>query len=137
MAGGNRKDLPGLPSAGAAHESGPAHGDEPTRIIPRRDLDIGGCQGPARHEAAADDPMGLGRGKPEKVAAKVDGDPRAGAHVLERVPARGIDARRERAAVEEGPRLIASECGGGRIESQEDAVVQELDGNEPDYRIER
>jgi len=137
MADGNRKALPGLPSAGAAHESGPADGHEPIWIIPRRDLDVRGCKGPPRHEAAADDPMGHGRGEPEKVAAKVDGDPRPGAHVLERVPARGVDARRERSAVEEGSRLITSECGGGWIESQDDTVVQELDGNEPDDCVER
>ena len=137
MAGGSRKALPGQPSAGTAHESGPAHGDEPTRIIPRRDLDVGGCEGPARHEAAADDPMGHGRGEPEKVAAKVDSDPRSGAHVLECVPARGVDARREGSTMEEGPRLIASECSGGWIESQDDTVVKELDGNEPDDRVER
>ena len=137
MAGGNRKALPGFPSAGAAHESSPADGHEPTRIIPRRDLDVGGCQGPARHEAAADDAMGHGRCEPEKVAAEVDGDPRARAHVLERVPARGVDAGRERPAVEEGSRLIASEGGGGWIESQDDTVAQELDGNEPDDCIER
>jgi hypothetical protein len=57
--------------------------------------------------------------------------------VLERVPARGVDARRKRATVEEGPRLIASESGGGWIESQDDTVVKELDGNEPDDRVER
>ena len=81
--------------------------------------------------------MGHGSGKSEKVAAKVDRDPRPGAHVLERVPARGVDARRKRAAVEEGPRLIASESGGGWIESQDHTVVKELDGNEPDDRVER
>ena len=81
--------------------------------------------------------MRHGRREPEEVTAEVDGDPRSGARVLERVPARRIDARGERSSVEEGSRLVAAERGVGWIEAQDDAVVQELDGDEADDGVER
>jgi len=81
--------------------------------------------------------MRLGSSEPEEVAAEVDGDPRPGAHVLERVPAGRVDARRERAAVEEGSRLVASERGGGWIEPQDDGIVEQFDGDQPDGGVER
>lgn len=78
-----------------------------------------------------------GRCQLQEVAAKVSGEPRSRAHVLESKPTRGVDARSECAAVEKATRFGAAERGRRRIEPEHDRVVPELDGDEPDARIER
>ena len=60
-----------------------------------------------------------------------------GLDVLERVPPGGVDAGRERAAVQERPWLVAAERRRGRIEPQDDGVLEKLDRHEPDRSVER
>ena len=48
-----------------------------------------------------------------------------------------VDARREGAAVEERPRLLAAEGRRRRVEPEHDGVVEQLDGDEPDGGVER
>ena len=77
------------------------------------------------------------RREPEEVAAEIDRDPRSRARVLERVPPGGVDARRERATVQERPWLVAPERRRRWIEPQHDGVLEELDRDEPDRGVER
>ncbi len=106
-------------------------------LVPLAHLDVGGGKRPACHQAPADDAMRNGRRQPQEVASEVDCDPRPRAHMLDGVPTRRVDARRQRAAVEKGSWLLTPECGVEWIEPQYDRIVTELDGHEPDGGVER
>lgn len=120
-----------------ANVSRATYGHEPLGVIPGRDLDVSRAKRPTRIEGTSDDPVRYRRGQAQEVAAKVDRYPSARACVFERIPPRSVDAGRQGAAVEKRAwRLTAERCGGG-IEPQDDGVVEQLDGDEPDHGIER
>ena len=81
--------------------------------------------------------MWHGRREAQEVAAKIDGNPGAGTHVLEGVPAGSVDARREGTSVEKRSRRLASERRVGRVEPQHNGVVEQFDRDETDRQIER
>ena len=110
--------------------------DEPPGIIPRGDLDVSRPERAAGVQCPGEHPVRLGRGEAEEVATEVDRDPSAGARVLERIPACGVHARRERPPVEKRPGHVVAERGGGRIEPQHDRVVEQFDGDEADGGVE-
>ncbi len=128
---------PGHPSSRCPHVPGASDGNQSVGLVPRGDLDVSGGKRPSRCQAAADDAMGNRRGKSQEVAPEVDGDPVPRARVRDGVPAGRVDARREGAAVEKGPRPLASERAVWWIEPQNDGVGKQLCGNEPDRGVER
>src|SRR6476659_5264211 len=105
-------------SARRAREARAADGDQALGLVPRADLDVGSAERPSGDEAAGDDAVRDGRREAEEVAAKVDCEPASRARMLECVPPRGVDARREHAPVEERARLVAAERALRRLEAE-------------------
>ena len=127
----------GVELSGAADVARPPDGDQAPGLVPLRHLDVCRRERSSRRQAAGDDSVSDRGGEPEEVAPEVDCDPGSRARVLDGVPARRIDARRQGAAVEERSRVVASERSIGRIESQHHRIVTQFDRHEPDCGVER
>jgi len=78
-----------------------------------------------------------GCSKPQEVASEIDSDPLSGVGVRHCIPTGRIDAGRERTAVKERPRLLASERSCGWVESEHDASGEQLGGYEADRGVKR
>ena len=139
---GRRVALPATATLGAhARELCAANGDGALWPIPRRDVDVGQRERPARPQAARLDAVRLARGHAQEVAAQVDDDPVALALVHHGVPGGGVDAGRERAAVQVLG-LVAADGECRRVQAQHggavlEAVQREADGGVQPGRRER